>query len=50
MFMEHNSKEFFGITTKSQRTQAQAAGSAPSGYVLVEEDVMITFANEPRQS
>ena len=37
MFMEHNSKELFGITTKSQRTQAQAAGSAPPGYVLVKE-------------
>jgi len=30
--------------------QAQTAGSAPPGYVLVEEDVIITFANEPRES
>jgi len=30
--------------------QTQPAGSAPSGYVLVEEDVIVTFANEPKKS
>jgi hypothetical protein len=30
--------------------QAQPAGPAPPGYVLVEENVVITFANEARKS
>ncbi|MGE5255752.1 MAG: hypothetical protein ACM3KE_03720 [Hyphomicrobiales bacterium] len=30
--------------------QVQPAGSAPPGYVLVEEDTVITFANEARKS
>ena len=30
--------------------QTQPAGSAPTGYVLVEEDVVITFASEAKKS
>jgi len=36
--------------TPAAWAQTQPAGSAPPGYVLVEEDVIITFADEPKQS
>jgi hypothetical protein len=38
------------IITPAAWAQTQPAGSAPPGYVLVEEDVIITLANEPRNS
>jgi phage gp36-like protein len=36
--------------TPAAWAQAQPAGSTPPGYVLVEEDVIVTFADEPKQS
>ena len=36
--------------TPAAWAQTQPAGSAPPGYVLVEEDVIITFANNPSRA
>jgi len=36
--------------TPAAWAQAQPAGSAPPGYVLVEEDVVVTFADDPSRA